>query len=278
MANYYQKVTIDIELVDRDLNSFVLMDGQLAPLEGGPYSVFIRRYVYSHSDASDIWVGTNLVPHFEALHNPHLSDIKTGVCTRFETVVKPWGAIPAGWMRARKKVALKVSSIMRLMATCSEGGVDLTAPYLWVEDESGDVMVDITGRTIKARKLLHYLPLSEGEEYNKVGTGCTGLSVAGFVERVKKLNLGRLYIGRPAKVGIPVPTKVLTPAEATAAYMSGTAFRWFADYWFDEPVTVNGKNEFEEGVCSTLFEQFTEDLFDVVETGRFPSYDIDDVL
>lgn len=276
MANYYQRVMIDIELVDRDLNSFILMDGQLAPLEGGPYSVFIRRYVYSHSDASDIWVGTNLVPHFEALHKPHLADIKTGVCTRFDTVVKPWGAIPSGIMWARKKVALKISSIMRLMSTGTEGGADLVAPYLWVEDASGDTMLDVSGRTIKARRLMHYLPLSAGEEYNS-SPGFVSESVYNFANQMKYLKLGKLYIGRPAKGGVPVPPKVLTADEATVAYRRRAAFRWFASYWFDEPITIASKNYFEAGVCSTLFDQFTDELFDVAN-GRFPSYDIDDVL
>lgn len=276
MATYYASVAVDIELVDRNGNSFVLMDGQLAPLEGGDYSVCVRRYAYAHGDGAEVWVGTNLYSPLEVSHRPYLSDIQTGVCTRFATVIKPWGAIPSGGMWDRKKVALKASSILRLVETCSEGGVDRVAPYLWVEDESGDVMVDVSGRTIKARKLLHYLPLSAGEEYNDVSISTAIEYITDCMKKLKKC--GRLYIGRPAQVGIPVPTKVLTPAEATAEYRAGTQFRWFATDWFDEPITAKSKQWFEEGITTTLFDAFTKELFNIVKYGEFPSYDIDDVL
>lgn len=274
MAMYYASCVIDIELVDHAGNSSILMDGQLAPIVGGKYSVFIRRYVYAHSDKSEVWIGTNLVSPEQIARSPFLSDIKTGVCTRFDTVDKPWGALPSGVMWAKKKVALKASSIMRLIETATEGTADLVAPYLWVEDASGDTMVDVSGRTIKARRLMHYLPQSAGEEYNTDSF----LSMEGLHDAAHYLKkMGRLYIGRPAQVGLPVPTNVLTAAEATAAYRAGTAFRWFATDWFDEPISAEGRDVFELGLANLLFNPIVDEFFDVTN-GKFPSYDIDDVL
>lgn len=274
MATYYASCVIDIELVDHAGNSSILMDGQLAPLVGGKYSVFVRRYSYAHRESAEVWIGTNLIPSLQASSSPFLSDIKTGVCTRFSTVDDPWGALPSGVMWGRKKVALKAPSIMRLIETTTKGTADLVAPYLWVEDESGDTMVDISGRKIKAKRVMHYLPQSAGEEYN-LGTFRAVDGLDDVTRRLKKL--GRLYIGRPAQVGIPVPTTVLTAAEATTAYRDGAAFRWFASDWFDEPISVRGRDEFECGLVNVLFNPLVDEFFGVAD-GQFPSYDIDDVL
>ena len=274
MATYYETCVIDIELVDRAGNSSILMDGQLAPLVGGAYSVFIRRYVYAHSENADVWIGTNLIPSLQASHSPFLSDIKTGVCTRFSTVDEPWGALPSGVMWGREKIALKAPSIMRLIETTTEGTADLVAPYLWVEDASGDTMVDVSGRTIKARKVMHYLPQSAGEEYN-TDSFLSGEGLYDVTHHLKKL--GRLYIGRPAQIGITVPKNVLTAAEATVAYRRGGACRWFASDWFDEPISAEGRDVLEHGLVNFLFNPIVDEFFGVAR-GKFPSYDLDDVL
>lgn len=271
---YYESCVIDIELVDHAGNSSILMDGQLAPIVGGKYSVFIRRYVYAHSENKDVWIGTNLISSLQASSSPFLSDIKTGVCTRFATVDKPWGALPSGAAWAKQKVALRAPSIMRLIETTTKGTADLVAPYLWVEDASGDTMVDVSGRTMKAKRVMHYLPQSAGEEYN----ADSFMSVEGLHDVTHHLKkLGRLYIGRPAQIKVPVPKKVLTAAEATTAYRDGTAFRWFASDWFDEPISAEGRDVLEHGLVNFLFNPIVDEFFGVAR-GKFPSYDLDDVL
>lgn len=212
MASVTLNMTVDVELVDRQDNVYVLLDGQLADVS--KFQVYLRRYNYITQKPDKCVVGNKLIEWRKL--GSYTGPLKENTASVRRMSIKCGKVVPFGVANNLKH--LNPSSLVRLIAEedLSYKNIFTVLPMLWVEDPDGPDMVLAGEGVVKATPILPVLALEVANEFCPRGSGHFAIRCAKAINKARSSGWffakKRLFVGKCVEPLQAKPTdRLLTP-------------------------------------------------------------------